>query len=136
MDAFSFQIVTPEKIVYKGQITSLVVPGQEGYLGIWAKHARMLATLAAGEVKIKEGGREAASFAITGGLLEVERNGATILADAAEKSEEIDIERAEAARKRALERLSKKSTDIDITRAQAALMRATNRLHTASKKEQ
>jgi len=134
MTPFSFQILSPEKVVYKGNIVSLVAPGQEGYLGVLAHHAPMLAALTTGEVKITEGDGKPCYFAVSGGMLEVERQGVILLADAAEKAEEIDIPRAQAAISRALSRLSHRNPETDIARAQAALMRAMNRLRVAARR--
>jgi F-type H+-transporting ATPase subunit epsilon len=127
-------MLTPEKILYQGEIASLVAPGQEGYLGVMANHAPMVAALATGEVKITNEKGKTSYFALSGGMLEVEREEVTLLADAAEKIEEIDVKRAETARERAAARLAKPSKDIDVTRAQAALMRALNRLRIAKKR--
>jgi F-type H+-transporting ATPase subunit epsilon len=134
MEEFAFKIVSPDKVVYQGNIVSLTAPGVEGYLGVWARHAPMLAALTFGEAVIKEseGGRPRYFF-ISGGLLEVEMEEVTLLADAAESAEEIDISRAEAAKKRAEERLAHPDKTLDITRSQAALIRAMNRLQVAAK---
>jgi F-type H+-transporting ATPase subunit epsilon len=133
MEAFAFKIVSPDKVVYQGNIVSLTAPGAEGYLGVWARHAPMLAALMVGEVALQEGEGRLCHFFISGGLLEVERDEVTLLADAAESAEEIDISRAEAAKRRAEERLAHPSKVLDITRSQAALMRAISRLKIAAK---
>ncbi len=98
-----------------------------GELGILPKHARLLTELVPHAMRIKEGGSEKQLF-ISGGFMEVTPDKITILADAAENPEDIDVERAKSAYKRAEERLSKKNPDIDIDRAEAALARAKARL--------
>jgi F-type H+-transporting ATPase subunit epsilon len=133
MNEFPFQILSPERIIYQRETVSLVVPGVEGYLGVMANHAPMLAALGVGQVKATAGSGEASLFALTGGILEVTIEEVRLFADAAEKAEEIDVGRAEAARARALSRLSERSAEIDAARAHAALMRALNRLRVAQK---
>jgi F-type H+-transporting ATPase subunit epsilon len=133
MEKFALQIISPERVVYRGEVTSLTAPGMEGYLGIWARHAPMLAALKIGEAEIQEGEGRRRHFAIAGGLLEVERDEVTLLADAAESAEEIDVSRAEEAKKRAEERLSHPNKELDITRSQAALMRSMSRLRVAAR---
>jgi F-type H+-transporting ATPase subunit epsilon len=133
MTEFSFQILSPEKVIYKGNIVSLVVPGQEGYLGVMARHAPMIAALAAGEVKISEANGAINYYAVSGGILEVGDDEVVLLADSAEKADEINTDRAEAARKRAEERLAQREQEIDFDRAQAALLRAITRLRVARK---
>ena len=134
MEAFAFKIISPDKVVYQGDIVSLTAPGVEGYLGVWARHAPMLAALSVGEAVIRESeGGHPHYFSVAGGLLEVEKDEVTLLADAAESAEEIDTSRAEAARQRAEERLAHPDKELDITRSQAALIRAMNRLQVAAK---
>lgn len=132
MRKFAFQILSPERIVYRGDIVSLVAPGVEGYLGIMAGHAPLLAALSIGEVKVTEENQLPLVFAITGGVLEVDKNGVTVMADAAERAEEIDVTRAEASRERAQQRIVQ-GDDVDVERAQAAIKRALNRLRTAGR---
>jgi len=133
MKEFAFQILSPERIIYQGKVVSLVAPGLEGYLGVMADHAPLLAALTVGEVRITEAERKTFYFAVSGGLLEVDKGDVTLLADAAEKAEEIDAHRAEEAKARAQSRLSRRTREIDVTRAHAALMRALNRLRVASR---
>ncbi len=78
---FELQVVTPERIVFRGPVTSLIVPAEDGYLGILAHHAPLLASLASGRLEIKtaEGSR---TWQVSGGLVEVHDNTASVLADA------------------------------------------------------
>lgn len=128
---FSLQVATPERVVLARRITSLVGPGVEGYLGILARHAPLIAALDIGKLKLTlEDGREEL-LAIGGGFLEVSRDGVTVLGDTAELAEEIDTERARQARDRALERLNGKAKEPDIDSTRLALQRALNRLRVA-----
>ena len=111
----------------------MVAPGIEGELGILPHHAPLLTALQPGELRIKKDGEEE-SMAVTGGFLEVRRDRVIILADAAERVEEIDIERAEAARRRAEERLRTRGEGVDVAGAEAAMKRALMRLKVARRR--
>ncbi len=120
------EVITPEQIALQDVSTSVVVPGVDGELGIWPNHAPLLAGLKPGVITYKTAsGTE--KLVVSGGFIEISNNVISIIAPAAEKSTEIDFARAEAAKKRAQERLAKKE-GIDIARAQAALARANARL--------
>ena len=128
---FKLEIVTPEQIVLKQDSASVVVPGAEGSLGILADHAPLMVELKAGVVYMKDADGNETTYALSGGFMEVNSNVVRILADTAEPGTEIDIERAEAALKRAEERLRASDANIDTTRAEAALKRALARLQAA-----
>ena len=131
MPGIRLDIVTAERMVYSDDVDLVVAPGSEGQLGILPHHTPLMTTLLPGEVRIKKGSEELL-LAITGGFLEVRPDRVVILADAAERAEEIDVERAEAARERARERLSQqRELGIDGTRAEAALRRSLTRLRVA-----
>lgn len=127
------EIVTAEKLIYSEDVDMVVAPGVDGYLGILPHHTPLMTMLNPGELRIKKGGEEV-DMAITGGFLEVRPDKVIVLADAAEKAEEIDIARAEAAKKRAEERLVGKVPEADLALAQASLMRALTRLKVAEKR--
>ena len=132
MSTTRLEIATPDKgEVFSQDITMLITRSIAGELGILPKHAPLLTELVPHTLRIKDGGTETQLF-ISGGFMEVTPDKITILADAAEKPEDIDVERARAAYKRAEERVttykSKKDSDIDIGRAEAALARAKARL--------
>lgn len=99
------EIVTQERIVYSDDVDMVVAPGSDGVLGILPHHSPLLTTLQFGELLVRKGGQEL-SFAIGGGVLEVTPSKVTVLADAAEHADEIDLARAEEARKRAQELLA------------------------------
>jgi F-type H+-transporting ATPase subunit epsilon len=121
------EVVTAERELYNGEADELIAPGTEGELGILPRHAALLTTLKAGELRIKLHGAEEPLF-VSGGFLEVSNNQATVLADTAEHAEEIDQARAEEARRRAQERLAQNVSDTERAELQGALQRAMERL--------
>jgi F-type H+-transporting ATPase subunit epsilon len=127
-------IVTAERSVYTDEVDAIVAPGIEGQLGILPHHAPLMTMLQPGELLLRKAGQED-YLAITGGFLEVRPDRVIILADSSERVDEIDIARAEEARKRAMERLEHRTSDTDLTRAQAALQRAMIRLMVAEKRK-
>jgi F-type H+-transporting ATPase subunit epsilon len=124
-------IVTVERLVYSEEVDMVIAPGIEGELGILPRHAPLLTALTFGELRVKRGDEED-SFAIGGGFIEVQPDQVTVLADAAERADEIDLERAEAARRRAEEKIEDEArTDIDFAQADAALRRSLIRIKVA-----
>jgi len=129
---FTLEIVTPDRVVVSDdQVVSLVAPGSEGYLGVLAGHAPLMAELVIGEMTVRRLNGEELHIASAQGFMEVADNKVTILTEAAEKAEEIDIQRARRARERAEEMLRQSAEDVDHMRAEVALKRAINRLHVA-----
>lgn len=133
MAKLKVEIITAERVVLQEEVDMVVAPGADGQLGILPHHVPLLTTLQVGELRLKKGDEEI-SLAVTGGFLEVQPDRVVILADAAERAEEIDIARAELAMKRAEERLEKRVTDIDLARADASLARSLIRLKIAEKR--
>jgi F-type H+-transporting ATPase subunit epsilon len=130
--SFHVEVVTPDRTEFSGDAISLVAPGVEGYLGVLAFHAPLLTALAVGEARVTQPDGSSIYFAVSGGFLEVAYNNAILLADAAERADEIDVARAEAARRRAEEaRTQHPSTDPAFAAAEAALLRALTRLRVA-----
>ena len=133
----TLRIITPEKVVLDTTVASVRVPATDGSMGIFPRHARMVAALGAGELFYKVGGQETELF-ISDGFAEVRDNTVRVLTSAGEKPEEIDPERAKAAEERARERLRaaahRETQDdlIDMVRAEAALRRALMRLQVRS----
>ncbi|MGI6225637.1 MAG: F0F1 ATP synthase subunit epsilon [Peptococcales bacterium] len=125
------EVVTPERKVLSEEISSLIVPAIQGYLGILSNHAPMISGLEPGVVKYKVAG-EYKKMAISGGFLEVSDNKVSILANTAELAGEIDVKRAEAAKERAKKRLHNKD-GVDVLRAEMALKRANARLKVAGR---
>ncbi|RPI05957.1 MAG: F0F1 ATP synthase subunit epsilon [Ignavibacteriae bacterium] len=129
--SFHLEIVTPRRIVFKGEVTSVSAPGLDGGFQVLHSHAPLLATLKIGKVKLTQDGGPELQYAISGGFMEVKENKAILLAETAERTDEIDIERVKAARDRALTRLAEKKLETDLERAKLALARAQNRLKVA-----
>ena len=132
-----FELATPTRMLVTAEVDEVVAPGVEGYFGVLPGHAAFLTTLAPGEVTYRSGQTEH-HVAVTGGFAEVRAERVIILAENAERPEEIDRERAERARQRAEMRLQGKSPDgsqgeVDFARALAALARAWTRLVVANR---
>jgi len=133
MPSLKLDIVTAERIVYSEDVDIVIAPGEEGQLGILPHHAPLMTILQAGELVVRRGTQEEI-MAISGGFLEVRPDRVIVLADSAERAEEIDLARAEAARQRAEQRLrDRKVAGLDELRAEAALRRAITRISVADK---
>jgi F-type H+-transporting ATPase subunit epsilon len=125
------EIVTAERtLLRESGIDEVIAPGVEGELAVLPRHAAFMTMLTAGELILKRGGEEM-DFAVTGGFFEVLNDRVIVLADAAERAEEIDIQRAEEARERARVALERRESIEDQAAAQAALQRALIRLRVA-----
>ena len=128
--ALSLEVATPSRLVVAETADEVVIPGSQGYFGVLPGHAPLLATLGIGELTYRQGANQH-RLALTGGFAEVRNDKVIVLAESAERPEEIDRERAQRARERAERRLSGREDDIDFARAQAALARALLRLQVA-----
>ncbi len=126
------QIVTPDRLVVREQVDEVQVPGSEGYFGVLPGHTPMLAALAVGEMWYRKGA-EKTYVALAFGFAEVLPDGVTILAQLAERAEDIDVERAEAAATRAEARLAGPRSEIDYERARIALAKSLSRLQVSSR---
>lgn len=127
----SLEIITGERRVLRQEdVEEVIAPGALGELGILPHHAPLITSLAPGELDVKINGVREEYF-VAGGFLEVHDDQVIVLADQAESGEEIDIERAEAARARAEQRLQESTADVDRARAQLALSRSIGRLRVA-----
>ncbi|HIE16712.1 MAG TPA: F0F1 ATP synthase subunit epsilon [Dehalococcoidia bacterium] len=127
MSTFRLEIITAERQVFADDVNVVVAPGIEGELGILPHHAPLMTMLNPGELLIRKDGEEI-YLAVSGGFLEVRPDKVIILADACERAEEIDIERAEQAKRRAEKRLRTHPPELDASRAEAALRRSLARL--------
>jgi F-type H+-transporting ATPase subunit epsilon len=96
-----FEIVTPEKVVLKAEVKRITLPTRRGEITVLAGHIPLIATLQSGVIEIEKKDKEVEVISVSGGFIEVLRDKVVVLADTAERAEEIDVERAEAARKRA-----------------------------------
>ncbi|MCX8125802.1 MAG: F0F1 ATP synthase subunit epsilon [Dehalococcoidia bacterium] len=133
MPTLRLEVVTAERLIFSEEVSAVIAPGVEGQLGILPHHARLMTVLQPGELIIRKGDEEI-SLAIGGGYLEVRPDKVIVLADSAERAEEIDIARAEAARKRAEEAIKLHPTPQDLANAEAALRRSLARLKVAQKR--
>lgn len=126
--SFPLQVITPTGVVFEGEVYGVRVPGSLSPFEVLGGHTPLVSSLEIGEARLMTSPTTASYVAITGGVIQVRRDGVTMLADAAELVADIDGERAEQARERALERLRSHDSDVDHLRAEAALARALNRL--------
>ncbi|MGO9402675.1 MAG: F0F1 ATP synthase subunit epsilon [Terriglobales bacterium] len=132
-NTFQLEIVTPAKLVVKDAAEEAQIPGLSGYLGILPGHAPLITELGVGVITYRASGA-AHTLSVAWGFAEVLPDKVTILAEAAERPQEIDVERAQKAKDRAEERLKSNDPKIDYTRAEDALQRAETRLHVAKEK--
>lgn len=130
--ALTLQIVTPDRSVVTEQVDEVEIPGAEGYFGVLPGHTPLLATLQVGELWYRKGS-EKFYLAIAFGFAEVLPDRVTILAELAEQPDEIDTARAEAAKRRAEERIARPEPDMDFERARLALMKSLARLQVSTK---
>jgi F-type H+-transporting ATPase subunit epsilon len=131
-ESFQLEIVTPEKMVVKDQAEEMQIPGKNGYLGILPGHAPLISELSVGQISYRNGG-ETHYLCVAWGFAEVLPDKVTILAETAERGEEVDCERAQKAKERAEQRLVSGDPEVDVPRAQDALARANSRLEAAAK---
>lgn len=125
--------MAPDRAVFDGRVQGLIAPGVEGFFGVLARHAPMVAELTAGSLTVVDADDRRRFFAVSSGFLEVSRDSVTMLADTVEEAGEIDITRARSAEERARRRLQARSPDVDVARAEAALHRALARQEVAAK---
>jgi F-type H+-transporting ATPase subunit epsilon len=135
MAKLSVEIVTGERVVYaENDVDMVVAPGTDGSLGILPRHAPLVTTLSSGELRVKKDGREQ-SLIVFGGFMEVTPDKVTILADTAERIEEIDLARAEAARQRAEEAVRNRGEGVELDQALSAMRRANLRLNVSRRRQ-
>jgi len=131
-DTFEFEIVTPEKLVVRDVAEEMQIPGKNGYLGILPGHAPLITELAVGQISYRKGGTTH-YLSVAWGFAEVLPDKVTILAETAERSDEIDVKRAEQAKQRAEEFLKSTDATTNFARAQVSLKRAETRIEVANK---
>ena len=122
------EIVTAERILFEGEVDVVVVPGADGEIGVLPKHAALMTVLQPGELRYRTGDSEE-QFVVTGGFVDVRGDRVSVLADAAEHIDEIDMARVEEAIARAQERIAEQRGDVDLERALGSLRRARVRLN-------
>jgi len=133
MSNIKLDVVTAEQVIWSDDVSMVIAPGVEGQLGILPHHTPLMTTLEVGELLVRKGGEEF-SMAISGGFLEVRPDRVIVLADAAERADEIDLARAEEAKRRAEERISRRIPEVDLAQAEAALRRSLMRLKVGEKR--
>jgi F-type H+-transporting ATPase subunit epsilon len=121
-------IVSAEGQIFAGEVTRLFVPGSQGELGIYPRHAPLLTTLAAGVVRVETEGQDEQSFYVGGGALEIQPHLVTILADTAARAKDLDEAAALEAKQRAEEAVRNRGDKVDVAEAQAELLRAVAQL--------
>jgi F-type H+-transporting ATPase subunit epsilon len=133
MKEIKVEIVTPSKTAYEGNVKSITIPGTKGSFQVLYNHAPLMSSFEIGFIKIEDQSGTRTNYATSGGTVEVLHNKVVVLAETFESKNEIDIERAEQARKRAEQRLKRETNEkeIDVLRAELALKRALNRLKLA-----
>ena len=124
------EFVTPERAIAHEDVDEVELPGEEGFFAVLPGHAPLLAALKTGPIWYRSGGEKRFAF-ISGGFVEVTGDRVSVLATVAERAEDIDVARAEAAKRRAEDRLAKPTTDVDMERARISLLRAISRLQIA-----
>ncbi len=128
-------IVTPEKLAYSDQVDAVVLPGSEGELGVLPHHAPLVSTLGAGELRLRKGGQEE-SFAIVGGFLQVLPDKVVVMAETADIASEIDLEKAQEARRQAEQALESGFVEgADLAAARASLQTALLRIRVAERRQ-
>ena len=128
------EIVTPERLAFSDEVDSVVLPGSEGELGVLPHHAPLVSTLGIGELRIRKGGQEEL-FAIAGGFLQVRPDKVVVMAETADMASEIDIEKAEEARREAERALAEGFEEpADLARARASLQRALLHIRVAERR--
>jgi F-type H+-transporting ATPase subunit epsilon len=132
-NTFQLEIVTPSRLLVKDAAEEAQIPGVSGYLGILPGHAPLITELAVGVLTYKASGATH-TLSVAWGFMEVLPDKVTILAEAAERPQEIDVERAQKAKDRAEQRLKSNDLQVDYTRAEDALQRAETRLNVAKEK--
>jgi F-type H+-transporting ATPase subunit epsilon len=128
------EIVTPEKLAYQGEVDSVQLPGSEGELGVLPHHAPLISTLGAGELRLRKGGEDE-FFAIVGGFLQVLPDKVVVMAETADMASEIDLEKAQEARRQAEQALESGYVEgADLAAARASLQSALLRIRVAERR--
>ena len=131
-DSFQLEIVTPEKMVVRDVAEEMQIPGKNGYLGILPGHAPLITELAVGEISYRKS-NQTLYLAVAWGFAEVLPEKVTILAETAERPQEIDVKRAQQSKQRAEDALKNGKTEADFSKAEDNLKRAETRLEVAGK---
>lgn len=131
-DKLNLEVITPERLVLRESVDEVVVPGLDGELGILPEHTALISQLKTGVLTYRQG-TASKQLHVSGGFVEVQADSVAVLSDVAERPEEIDLARAEAARERAEKRLKSQGDDVDFRRAELKMQRAMVRIQLAGK---
>ncbi len=133
--SYRLKVVTPERVMWDGDVAEIIVRTTEGEIGVLAHHMQIISPLVPHLMTVYQPNGKTQQMAVSGGFIEVKDDGVTILADSAETADMVDVARAQRARDRALENLNlpTSSVEVDIARAQRALARSENRLKLVGK---
>lgn len=135
MAGIHLEVITAERVVFTGDVDIVIAPGIDGELGILPEHTPLMTTLKAGELSARKDGQEF-SMVVSGGFLEVRPDKVIVLADAAERDEEIDLAKAEEAKRRAQESMLHPAPGVDMAKIEAELFRSLAELKVVRKKKQ
>jgi F-type H+-transporting ATPase subunit epsilon len=135
MPTFRLEIVTPDRVVLDAQVRSVRLPGTQGSFGVLANHAPLITSLTTGPIKVEHENGDIEFIAASGGFADVQGDRVTVIADAAERSADIDVSRVEEAIRRAQAMLAEGGSETYV-RAQEALRRAMNRLRVAQQQQE
>lgn len=133
MADLNIEIITPYKVLFNSEAESITIPGTSGSFQVLRNHAPLISTFKTGVIKITSGKDKTLYFATAGGTVEVNNNKVLVLADSLEAADTIDVERAKKAKERAKKRIEERTPDTDLARAEAALKRAANRITVVQK---
>jgi len=126
---YQLNIVTPEEVFFEQEVSSIIAPGSEGYLGVLTDHAPLITALIPGKLTVKDNAGRELFYAVSGGFLEVFKNQVSVLAHSIESVADIDYDRARRALERAKRRLKSRDPAVDVRRAMASWRRAHNRCY-------
>lgn len=135
MDTFFLKVISSDKVFYEGRCKQIIIPAPDGQLGVLPHHENMVAAVDFGELHIMNEAGEWITAAVSRGFAEIMNNRVSVLVNTAERPEDIDVKRAEAAKERAEERLRQKQSIQEYHLSQASLARAMTRLKTSKEKD-
>jgi F-type H+-transporting ATPase subunit epsilon len=132
---FTFELITPNRTLFTGEVRSVTVPGVMGNFQVLRNHAPLITSLEIGKITMRDKSDAVHDFATSGGFVEVKNNVCTLIAETAEPADGIDVDRAKRSKERAEQRLkAQRSEQVDPHRARTAFLRAINRIKVAEQK--
>ncbi|HET7152744.1 MAG TPA: F0F1 ATP synthase subunit epsilon [Candidatus Kapabacteria bacterium] len=132
---FTFELITPDRTLFSGEVRSVTIPGVVGNFQVLRSHAPLITSLEIGRIRLRDKADATHDFATSGGFVEVKNNVCTLIAETAEPADGIDVDRAKRAKERAEQRIkAQRSEQVDPHRARTAFLRAINRIKVAEQK--